>query len=108
MTNYLLGLFTIPAVVLAFVTYVRVVHALAKFFLKHGYFVEWHGNRAPEEISDYTLSHDIWFERSRGPIYTGHWCRLDRHKEKTLATRWIGFGRASGRSVTFYKVRTLK
>lgn len=79
-----------------------------------GWKVQAKPGRNPEGISDYTLRRDIWFERQRGPVFTGHWCRdiLSSGPDGEVVTtptvtRWWGLGSADGRSVMLYHRRRL-
>lgn len=115
--SYLLGLVTIPAlIVLAALTF-RAWLWLEAFAGRRGYSVDVRLKRDVKSISEWTLRNDLWFERAWGPIFIGHWYREKgdlwslKLRDSTLftakATRWIGFGRSSGPCVTFYKVRDL-
>lgn len=105
MLTYLLGLITLPALAGLFVLACGAWRQLAAFADRHGYSVETMWARNVDDISEYTLRNDIWFERSRGPIFTGHWCRTS--KRRLLATRWLGIGSTRGPCVIFYKRRDL-
>lgn len=105
MSGYLLGLLTTPAVALftvaAYAIYVRVMAALDS----RGFSFEAKSRRKTGQISDYTLSHDIWWERSFGPIFVGGW--YFEHSDRPQVNRWIGFGPADGPCWMAFRRRVL-
>ena len=108
MSDYWAGFFTLPAVALTgfvlLVAYVRLIEHLEN----HGYTVEGKWRRSPDRISDFTLKHDIWTERTRGPVFYGHWYReRGPHNEERHVNRWIAIGRPAGPCLMFFKKRTL-
>lgn len=103
---YVLGLLTAPALAgLGWLLINAIAWVYYRLMKPHGLSIEFKGNRDTNRIPDWTLRRDIWFERQRGPIFTGHWYR--EVNERRLATRWLGIGRRNGRSVMFFKLRTL-
>lgn len=109
--DYWLGILTLPALalaaLLAFVAYVRGTAALAA---RWGISFELKLHRDVEGISDYMLRHDIWWERSWGPVFVGGWYREPPVYEgptHRLATRWIGVGRTEGPCWVVYRKRDL-
>lgn len=108
MAAYLLGLVTLPALVLLLLIVAR-SYWTAEAWLETRWGITWDlkTNRSPN-IPDYTLRRDIWFERQRGPIFTGLWCRESFPDDgQVVATRWVGIGKADGRSFMVYRKRTL-
>lgn len=106
-SSYLLGLATLPAVAGLLVALAWTYWTVQALLEKRGWTWEFKTDRKPHEISDYDLRRYIWFERQRGPIFTGHWWRIDLRDDRAYATRWIGVGSARGRSVMFYHKRDL-
>lgn len=53
-----------------------------------------------ESVSNYILNHDIWFERSFGPVFTGHWYR-EIHGARV--NRWFGIGSVNGPYVILFR-----
>lgn len=105
---YVAGLLTLPVVVVLTVACIRAHKVLKDFFFKkYGIFVEVRNQKNYEGIDDYTLKHNIWFERVYGPVFVGHWCHHVYSEEKDYVNRWVGFGRTEGRSLAFYKTRAL-
>lgn len=109
--DYWLGVVTIPALalaaVLAFVAYVWTLESLDAR-LGISFSVRW--RRVAERVSDYTLRHDIWWERSFGPIFIGGWYREPpRYMDasRRLFNRWIGLGRADGPCLMVFLRRDL-
>lgn len=105
MSAYWLGVLTTPALAIllfgAFVAYVRAMTALDQ--LGFTFEVKW--KRATERISDYTLRHDIWWERSFGPVFVGGW--YFERSRWTQVNRWIGIGRAGGPCWMAFRSRVL-
>ncbi len=107
MTAYLLGLFTLPALWLAFVLAVRAYFRIEKW-LDSRFGIEWDlkTSRDVEGISEYTLRHNIWWERSWGPVFAGGWYR---EEPKYMAApvpkfnRWVGLGMTNGPCLIFYR-----
>lgn len=108
MSEYLLGLLALPMLAgLLFVVAGVWIRGSAALENRWGISIEFKSSRQPQEISDFDLRRYIWFERQRGPIFTGHWYRTDFRTERPVVTRWLGIGSASGRSVMFYRKRDL-
>ena len=75
-----------------------------------GWSIDLRLKRDLDGASDYTLRHDIWWERSFGPIFVGGWYREESTYEapsKVRATRWVGLGSTTGPCLTFYRLREL-
>lgn len=106
--DYWLGVATLPALSTALAILIRLIGALVGALGRRGWKAQIKTSRKPEDISDFTLQHDIWFERQRGPIFTGHWCRESLREEGWIVTRWLGVGNASGRSLIIYHKRAVK
>lgn len=108
MSGYWLGVLTTPALALAlflaFAAYVRALMVLDGWGF--AFEIKWKRpiERA-ERISEYTLRHDIWWERSFGPVFVGGWYfeRSDRRQ----VNRWIGLGRAGGPCWMAFRKRPL-
>lgn len=107
-SDYWLGVATLPALGAALAILIRLNGAIVDALGRRGWKVSLKASRKPENISDFTLQHDIWFERQHGPIFTGHWCRESLRDEGWVATRWLGIGNASGRSLIVYHKRALE
>lgn len=94
MSAYWLGVLTTPTIVAALWlltdSWFRAVAALKHF----GFTFEAKWTRDVEGISDYTLRHDIWWERSFGPFFAGGW--YHERSRGPRFNRWIGVGRADG------------
>lgn len=110
MTDYWLGVLTTPTLVAlgfgAFVLWIRVGMALGRRGLT--FEVKW--KRHPERVSDYTLRHDVWWERRFGPIFVGGWYREPpRYQEPSprLINRWVGVGSPSGPCWVAFRSRDL-
>lgn len=105
MADYLLGLATLPALVAVGWLAVRVRRGVESWLAWRGWFVEW--SRPPGDKGrwmDYTLRHDVCWERQAGPFVVGHWYR-DNVLEHA-ATRWWGIGSARGHSLLVLHKRT--
>lgn len=110
MSAYWLGVatpFLVAGVGLAgFAIWVRAVEALAA----RGFTVEMKWRRNAQGISRYVIEHDIWWERSFGPVFAGGWYREPPRYEEPLTrlvNRWIGVGRVDGPCVMFFRCRDL-
>lgn len=109
-TWFLAGMAFMPALALALTGFWKLIAWVRD---RLGWWMEAKTGRNPEGISDYTLRRDIWFERQRGPIFTGHWCRVVLSSgpggvvRTPTVTRWWGLGKADGRSVMLYHKRRL-
>lgn len=107
-----LGFATFPTVIfVAFWLYVAWVQFFA-FLERHGFFVEVLLSHRDERVSDYLLRHDVFWERSAGPVFAGGWYRENKgwaedHWEivERLATRWIGVGSPNGPSISILRKR---
>jgi hypothetical protein len=106
MGEYLLGLATLPVlaalVVGAFFGWIAVTEWLDQ---RHGLTFDFKGTRRVNEISDYRLRHDIWWERSFGPVFIGGWYR--EPVDRRLINRWVGIGRTLGPCFVAYRSRDL-
>lgn len=112
MSEYWLGVLTIPALLAAgWLVVVAFFRALA-FLERRGFMFSIRlTNHRWQNVSNYTLSHDIWWERSFGPVFVGGWYREDAvYREQTTEAhfnRWVGIGRADGPNVMVFKVHNL-
>lgn len=99
MSDYWLGLMTTPAIFAAtsllVAAYFRAQDALAKRGITWA--ARW--KRDIGSVSDYILRHDIWWERSFGPVFVGGWYREYRGH----FTRWIGVGSPEGPNVMIFR-----
>jgi hypothetical protein len=99
MKTYWLGVLTPFAVVavvfIALVAWVRILWALER----QGFTFNLRAKRDLERISDFILRHNIWWERSWGPIFAGGWYRevsvYDAPDQRHI-NRWVGLGRPNG------------
>ncbi len=106
---YLLGLATIPAVYLIFAGWIRFSLWLTARLEKRGISMEFRAKRNLENIPNYQLERDIWFE-SGWLIYRGFWVRdveryfgdEDRFVTDVVRTTWTGFGNPSGPYFAIY------
>lgn len=105
--SYFLGLITPLVAVGLFLGVMWTYWTLQQLAENRGWTWELKTDRKPHEISDYDLRRYIWFERQRGPIFTGHWYREDAD-DRPLITRWLGIGSATGRSLMIYRKRELE
>ena len=108
--GYWLGLATLPA--LAGFAYVAawVGFRVAHWFDDRGWSMDLRLKRDIDGVSDYTLRHDIWWERAFGPVFIGGWYREQPTYDKPdqiMATRWVGIGRTNGPCVCLYRFRHL-
>lgn len=99
--NYLLGVAT-PFVVAAvsmglFWLWIAVTEALDDHW---GITFEAKNMADREGISEYVLKHNIWWERSFGPVFCGGWYREDTRRR---VNRWVGFGSHSGRCFMIFR-----
>ena len=93
-SSYWMGVVT-PLVIVAvivgsFAAYFRLVRWLDDRF---GIVFEAKFKRRVDEIGDYTLRRNIWWERSVGPVFFGGWYRDDIGPR---FNRWIGLGSVHG------------
>lgn len=109
MKNYLLGLFTIPVILGVGFLLVLLYWKLSSY-LDTRWGISWEaklGRGVENLLADpYTLQHEIWFERARGPVFYGHWVHERRYKERVH--RWVGFGSRTGPCVMFFRKFDLK
>lgn len=109
--DYWLGVLTLPALALAaFLAFVAYVRGTAALDTRWGISFSARWRRGADKISDYTLRHDIWWERSFGPVFVGGWYREPpRYKESSprLFNRWIGLGRVEGPCLMVFRKRDL-
>lgn len=105
MSTYLLGVVTLPAALGVLWVILRLGFIAADRLEARGWTVEVKTDRKPDEIPTRVLRREIWFERQRGPIFTGHWYR--ERGDETLATRWLGAGSSHGRSIMIFHKRTI-
>ncbi|GAB2734164.1 hypothetical protein [Nocardioides pakistanensis] len=110
MSDYWLGVLTTPMVVVAGVA-VFVLGVRAEAALRHrGLTFEAKWKRDTGRISDYTLRHDIWWERRFGPVFVGGWYREPpRYLEppRRLVNRWFGVGSPDGPCWMAFRSRDL-
>ena len=110
MKDYLLGLATLPALAVFLYVLGRVIFALIDWLDKRGWTMDLKAKRKVSQISEYILRNNIWFERARGPVFSGHWCRdeFNGHAEATVVvTRWWGIGSVHGPCAVVYYKRKL-
>jgi hypothetical protein len=100
---YMAGLLTLPALALAGLVVLRACFKIARWFADRGMTVNLYRRRGVDQISDYVLRNNIWWERSWGPVFAGGWYR--DHAGIPRFTRWIGLGRVDGPCVTGYRMR---
>lgn len=113
MTEYWMG-FATPFIIwgIGYASMIGLTY-LFNWLADNGWTVEFKFGRNYEGISDYTLRNNIWFEKQHGPIFTGHWYREDhRYRDGKsfvipTATRWLGIGKAQGKSIMIFKQRDL-
>lgn len=110
MRAYWLGVLTTPAVLLAvfglFVAWLRVANA----FVRRGITFQAKWRRGTDRISEYTLRHDIWWERSFIAVFTGGWYReqpIYGASSRARLNRWIGVGRPNGPCLMAFHSRDL-
>ena len=110
MTAYWLGVLTIPALVfvasLLFISWIWATEELRR----HGITFEARWRRNTDRISDYTLRHDIWWERPFGPVFAGGWYReqpVYDAPSRARFNRWIGIGRTDGPNLMVFHSRDL-
>lgn len=106
--DYWLGVATVPAVVVAavgaFVAWVRSIDWLAR----RGITFEGKTRRRVDEISDYVLRNNIWWERSFGPLFIGGWYREKGYETTTRhINRWVGLGSVNGPCAMVIRAREL-
>lgn len=66
--------------------------------------------RHSRDVSDFLLSHDIWWERSFGPVFAGGWYHewpQYQAPDEARFNRWLGIGPTSGPCVYIVKKRVL-
>lgn len=100
-SEYWLGVLTLPALALASWLVVTCWFAALDALASVGIVFELKKRRDLKGISGYRLRHDIWWERSRGPVFYGGWC-FDRN-DQTMVNRWIGLGSADGPCLMVFK-----
>lgn len=106
MKLYLLGLVTLPALALAGLVSLG-AYWWIQAYLERRWGLAWEGSwrRKVDEISDYMLRHNIWWERQFGPVFAGGWWRHERGADRI--NRWIGLGRPGGPCLMFFRKRIL-
>lgn len=103
---YLLGLLTLPILAGVYVGFTFLIVLLDD---RLGVSFEGKRKRRVDEVSDYVLHHDIWWERTFGPIFVGGWYRENYRegREVPLIGRWVGLGRPAGPCFMVIRTRTL-
>ena len=96
---YVLGLLTLPALAGLVALYVFLTTWLDHRF---GITYDLKFRRDVQGITDYTLRHDIWWERSWGPFFAGGWYR-DNEMGRRRINRWIGLGGVDGPCFVVYR-----
>lgn len=106
MNHYWLGVLTIPVAAatlfLLFIGWVRTIDFLDSTF---GLSFEVRLSRSMENVSDYTLRHDIWWERSWGPFFTGGW--YHERSGSCLFNRWVALGSVNGPCLMVFRKHVL-
>lgn len=114
MTNeYAWGLLTVPAALVVLAVLTAAWFRSIGFLARHGvtFSVRW--KRDLSGVSAYTLDHDIWWERSFGPVFAGGWyherLRFDPENVAPGAriNRWIGLGSTHGPCLCVFRSRNL-
>lgn len=102
MSGVWLGVLTLPTLTLA--TYVagRAFFTTVTALARHGISFEVKANRRVDQIPDYILTHNIWWERQWGPFFAGGWFRSD------TPTRWVAIGRPDGWAFMAFRVRDMQ
>jgi hypothetical protein len=104
MSDYWLGVATLPALGLALIATAYAWNCATEFLeARWGVTADVKIRRRVDEISDYTLRNNIWWERSFGPVFAGGWYR--EHGWPWQFTRWIGIGSVDGPCVVIYRKR---
>lgn len=109
MKNYLLGVLTTPLAALIlfglFAAWIRLAVALEH----RGLTVEARLRRGPI-VSNHTLTNDIWWERSWGPVFAGGWYRelevWGAGRDRRI-NRWVGVGHPDGPCIIAIRSRRL-
>lgn len=107
MTLYLAGLLTLPALGALLWVLGYVYGELAHLLRSRGWTWEVKTDRRPHAIPAWRLEKEVWFERQRGPVFTGHWYRVAPN-DRPCVNRWLGIGSAEGRSLVIFKKRVLE
>lgn len=107
--DYWLGVLTTPLAAVVLVALVVAFVRVTDWLERHGitFAVHWSRNT---DISDYLLRHNIWWERSFGPVFSGGWYRVERvynAPSHARFNRWVGIGRADGPNVIVFHSRDL-
>lgn len=112
MSAYWYGLLTLPTLVLVlaalFFAWLWADMALER----HGinFTVRWKRIQ-DERVSDFLLRHDVWWERSFGPVFAGGWYHEKPvYREPTTPARinrWVGIGRGDGPCLYVVRSRQL-
>lgn len=106
MDRYWLGVLTTPvaavALYLLFIGWVRMLDFLDAIF-GLSFVVRW--RRSMDHVSDYTLRHDIWWERSWGPFFAGGWYR--ERPDCHLFNRWVALGPVDGPCLMVFRKHVL-
>ena len=119
MSTFWLGFWTFPVLLSLFylllVTAFRMFAALSRW----GITFEAKGHRNLRGVSDYLIRHDIWWERSFGPVFAGGWyhempryrepgrARWYREPPEARVNRWFGIGLPNGPCLMVFRRRYL-
>jgi hypothetical protein len=68
--------------------------------------IQFRKKRSIQGIFSRDLEEVIWWEKQRGPVFTGHWY-YEHYDGSPAATRWFGIGKAEGMCLMFFKVYDL-
>ncbi len=109
---YLAGVSTLPALA----ALVAAGNRAATWLASKGITVE-AKRRELDKISQFVIDHDIWWERSFGPVFVGGWYREDavydpdapggQRAGTRRVNRWFGFGSADGPCLMVFRARVL-
>lgn len=100
MIAYLLGLVTLPALAGLYVFWQWV---LAGLKVRLG--ITFEAKIRDNEVSNFVLKRNIWWERSFGPVFVGGWY-FERPDGRHF-NRWLGLGKASGPCFMVIRARLL-
>jgi hypothetical protein len=104
-TSFFLGFAAFPLLMAVVFILLVAINVTARLMKKRGWHIEFKAKRSTDRISNFTLKHNIWFERQRGPIFTGYWYR--EVGDYAFVNRWLGIGNAEGTNLMIFKSTNL-
>lgn len=103
------GFFAFPALMFGLAHATRAAFRLSVRLEKRNWSVQYRAKRLLEDVlaKNDLLRSEIWFERSYGPVFTGHWVRQNARTSGDLVTRWVALGRRTGPCIMILHMKEL-